>query len=51
MSYLFLVSRADEEAGHNDGCSWHQVELSVGGPIVTGPANVQGEEEIDKSAI
>lgn len=35
--YLFLVGRADIEAGHHDGCPWHQVEFGVGGAIVSRP--------------
>lgn len=33
-SYLFLIGRADVEAGHYNGCPWHQVEFGVGGAIV-----------------
>lgn len=35
--YLFLVGGADVEAGHHDGCPWHQVEFGVGGAIVCRP--------------
>lgn len=40
-SYLFLVGRADVEAGHHDGCPWHQVEFGVGGAIVSRPKSRQ----------
>lgn len=34
-SYLLLIGRADVEAGDHDGGSWHQVDLGVGGAVVS----------------
>lgn len=44
-SYLFLVGRADVEAGHHNGSPWHQVEFGVGGAIVSRPKSRQKEQE------
>lgn len=45
-AYLFLVGGTDVEAGHHDGGAWHQVELGVGCPIVTGPVETQTAQHI-----
>lgn len=44
-SYLFLVGGADIEVRDHDGCTRHQVELCVGGAIVTGSEEKQRNRE------
>lgn len=44
-SYLFLVGGADIEVRDHDGCTRHQVELCLGGAIVTGSEEKQRNRE------